>query len=82
MAFPLSILLVLFGIVVIFFLVFSFFNIYHALRYGYATAVNVTVLIVYVLVSGVLLVVAGTYVSIIDWSSPISMLEIFKELAP
>lgn len=74
MSFPIVWLLIPFAVVILFFFVFSFFAIYHAVRFGYATFVNVFVLLLYIVTSLVVLGFIAFYVLSIDWSQLIIIL--------
>lgn len=74
MSFPIIWLLIPFAVVILFFFVFSFFAIYHAVRFGYATFVNVFVLLLYIVTSLVVLGFIAFYVLSIDWSQLIIIL--------
>jgi len=74
MSFPLVWLLIPFAVVILFFFVFSFFALYHAIRFGYLTFVNVFVMLLYVGTSITVLVLIGMYLSTIDWSRTIQLL--------
>ncbi len=74
MSFPLVWLLIPFAVVILFFFVFSFFALYHAIRFGYSTFVNVFVMLLYLGTSITVLVMVGMYLSSIDWSQTIEIL--------
>ena len=73
MSFPLVILLYLFLAFVLFWLVFSFFNIFHAVEFGFASVANATTLIIYVLVSAAILGASIIFINSIDWSQSIDI---------
>jgi hypothetical protein len=73
MSIPIVIFLGLYLLIVLFFLVFSFFNIFHAQRYGLATVTNQTTLWLYVVVSLTVLLMSLIYIGQIDWSQVIEL---------
>lgn len=73
MSFPLVWLLIPFAVVILFFFIFSFFALYHAIRFGYSTFVNVFVMLLYIGTSVAVLTMIGMYIVSIDWSQTIQI---------
>lgn len=74
MSFPLSILYALYLGFVGILLLFSFFNLYHLLRFGSPAAVTFTISAVYLAGMAVLLVASFAFLSTINWSEQIQLL--------
>lgn len=71
-ALPISILLGVFGVYLLLYIIFSFFNLYHLMRYGvYGFGLY---LIVTIYASGTILLATGSYflLSEYNWNAPIS----------
>lgn len=60
-----------FLIVVAFFILYSLFNVYHLLRFGFASFVNIVVIIIYLLVASQLLLLSFDQLRPIDWDQPL-----------
>lgn len=71
MVITLSIFYYLFLIVVFIFALYTLFNFYHLLRFGFFSVTNISVMLAYLLVSGGLLYLAFTFLSFFDWSTPL-----------
>ena len=71
MEFPLSLLLIFYLVMAGLFVIFSIFLVYHALRFGVATRVNIFTLVIYL--AGSLFMLVGSYIYIagIDWGQSI-----------
>ena len=78
MAFPLAILLIPFGLVTLFALVFLFFNLFHLARYGIQSTATTTLMISYVAVFFVVLLGMGAFLATVDWGHIIT----FADLLP
>ena len=68
MAIPIIIFLLLYLMMVTFFILFSIFLLYHAVRFGVANMANMTTMIIYLAVSAGLLFFSYIYIARIDWS--------------
>ena len=73
MSIPITFLLIIYLVFILFWLVFSFFNIFHAAKFGLATAVNKIALTTYIIVSAALLIGSLVYISTVDWSQTIEL---------
>lgn len=73
MELPISLFLGLFGIALLFWLLFSFFGVYHAAKFGMATKVNKSALTVYLLGTLFFVIVAFSIVVTVDWSQTIQI---------
>lgn len=71
MTIHLSIFLIAFYMILVSFIVFAAFNIYHALRFGLASSVNIFVLAVFI--SGSVAIFGFTLPTIVktDWDKPL-----------
>lgn len=74
MGIPLSIFYFIYLIFVIGFLLFTFFNVYHLIRFGFLTAGNIMIIIFYVAVSILIFSISWFYISQIDWQTTIPIL--------
>jgi len=68
MSIPIIIFLGLYLLLIISFIIFSMFLLYHAFRFGVANVTNMMTIVIYLTVSIVLLVTSYYYISQIDWS--------------
>lgn len=76
---PVSIFLYLFGAYMLFYVIYSLFNIYHLVRYGvYSLSLY---LLVAVFTGGTILLVAGSifWLMKFDWSAPLSVNDAIQE---
>ena len=53
------------------FVLYSIFNIYHLVRFGFATATNMAIITVYIALSTAYLMAAFAILSTIDWTTPL-----------
>lgn len=74
MSFPLSLIAFAYLILVGIFCLFSFFNLYHLLRFGSPAIVTLTVSAVYLAGTAVLLVTSWFFLQTVDWSTAIELL--------
>ena len=74
MAFPLSLLSVVYLILVGVFALYSFFNLYHLLRFGSPLAVTLGVSLLYLLGTVAILTVSWEFIRQIDWSQTIELI--------
>lgn len=54
--------------IILFFIVYSFFNFYHLIRFGFASLTNILVMLIYITVSTALIFYSLTLLMQIDWS--------------
>ncbi|OGG89926.1 hypothetical protein A3E04_03915 [Candidatus Kuenenbacteria bacterium RIFCSPHIGHO2_12_FULL_42_14] len=71
MQIPIFIILILYLIAAGFFAVFSLFLVYHALKFGVASVMNVAALFIYVLVAMAIIISSYFYIITVDWSQQI-----------
>jgi hypothetical protein len=71
MLITLSIFYYLFLAVVFIFVLYTLFNFYHLLRFGFFSVTNISVILAYLVISGSLLYLAFTFLSFFDWSTPL-----------
>lgn len=69
MEIPAVILLIAYAVIVFVVCLFSFFNIYHVLRFGMHTLASYAMSIVYVLVVGAILLTTWIAVRTVDWNT-------------
>lgn len=77
-AFPVAILLILFGIFFLIYALYSFFTIYHLLRFGVYGTHLYFVVASYLLVSLVILIISFVALSRYDWTVPLSPSDLFN----
>lgn len=58
-------------VLVLIFIIGSLFNIYHLLRFGFASLVNILVMLVYIIIAGTFLMFTFEKLSTIDWETPL-----------
>ncbi len=80
MTITLSIFYILFLLVVAFFLLFSFFNIYHLLRFGFSSSTNIIIIVIYLAFTSMYLIFAFGYLAQINWQQPLIQTEINANL--
>lgn len=71
MSIPLAILYYLYLVFVAGFLLFTFFNVYHLVRFGFLTIGNIIIIGFYIIVSILILLISWGYISQIDWQQTI-----------
>lgn len=71
MVIPLSIFYFIYAGLVFIFLIFSFFHVYHLVRFGFLSVSNIAVITLYILVSMAILSISWYYISQFDWSAQI-----------
>jgi len=71
MTITISIFLYIFLVAVFIFILYSLFDIYHLLRFGFLSFGNIFVIIVYVIIASAFLLFAFNLLVQIDWSTPI-----------
>lgn len=76
MTIPITVFLFIYLILVLGWLTFTFFNIFHALKFGFSTKANKYTLAIYIIVSALLLVSSLVYVGSVDWAQTIELLSI------
>ena len=86
MGLTLAIIYYIFLAAVFVFVLYSLFNIYHLLRFGFLSVTNVAVILFYIIVSSLLLYFAFSQLLTIDWSQPLvnfdGILDFYKTLIP
>ena len=55
------------------FLIFTFFNVWHMIRFGYLTIANIIIIGFYIIVSILILLISWSYISPIDWSQQLML---------
>jgi hypothetical protein len=68
MQIPIIIFLLLYLMMVTFFILFSIFLLYHALRFGVATKTNMLTIVIYLAVSVTFLISSYIYIVQVNWS--------------
>ncbi len=58
-------------IAVAIFILYGLFNVYHLLKFGFLSAVNVLIVLAYIIVAGGLLSASFSYLLPIDWQQPL-----------
>ena len=54
--------------VVLFFIVYSLFNIYHLIRFGFFSLTNIAVMILYIIVAAILIMYSFELLMQVDWN--------------
>ncbi len=72
MSFPLIIILIFYLIVTLCFLVFTFFNLYHAWRFGMNSFTNFFTIFLYVFSLIILFIWSLSFLTAFDWSTAIN----------
>lgn len=67
----LSIFYYLYLLVVLFVVIYSLFNIYHLLRFGFLSWLNIVVILFYILVLCLFLLASFNILLSIDWTQPL-----------
>lgn len=70
MTIPLWALLIPYGLVAALFVIFSFFNLYHLIRFGFITFGSALFFLIYLGASAIILMVTWSSLQGIDWSMP------------
>ena len=68
--------------VVLFFMIYSLFNIYHLIRFGFFSLTNILVMILYIIVSALLLMYSFELLMPVDWNVTLIDLGNFKINSP
>lgn len=58
------------------FILYSLFNFYHLLRFGFFSFTNIAFMIAYLVVSAVLLALSFNLLAAFDWQTPLFSLEV------
>lgn len=86
MALTLAVIYYVFLVAVGIFVLYSLFNIYHLLRFGFLSVTNILVVLIYILAASFLLYYAFEQLMTVDWSQPLmnfdDMLDIYKNFLP
>jgi hypothetical protein len=69
MEIPLSIFYYLYLICILLFFIWSLFNVYHLLRFGFLSLVNIGIILVYIAVSAAFIMLSLEYLAEFDWSA-------------
>jgi len=75
MSFPLSIFLIIYFIFLVIFILFSYFDIYHLLKFGTLNITNFLVTFIYLGGSILIIFISWQYLSQIDWQQPIELFQ-------
>lgn len=71
MIITLSIFYYLYLLVVMFFILYSLFNIYHLLVFGFSSFVNISIIVLYLVAAMIILYFSFTQLALIDWQQPL-----------
>ena len=71
MTITLAIFYYLFIAIVFIFILYTLFNFYHLLRFGFFSFTNIAVMFAYLVISGSLLVLSFSLLSTFDWGLPL-----------
>jgi len=74
MSFALSLLLLPYGFCLLIFFIFSFFNLYHLVKFGVANTVTLFMLSFYIVGSVLILSISLHFILQINWSNEISLI--------
>lgn len=82
MTFPLYFFLIIYFIFLIAFAVFSYFNIYHIIKFGALNFTNLLATAIYLSVSILILFISWQYIGQTDWKQPIELFGMTKAGLP
>ncbi|MFA4871744.1 MAG: hypothetical protein WC610_01645 [Patescibacteria group bacterium] len=71
MVITISVFYYLYLLVVMFFILYGLFNIYHLLIFGFFSFANILVIVLYVAVAMIILNFSFTQLALIDWQQPL-----------
>lgn len=74
MSIPLSLLFYIYLASIAIFILFSFFNVYHILRFAKTNFFNATIIFLYLFISGVILFVSFWNLGGIDWQTSVDLI--------
>jgi len=74
MEIPLAIFYYIYAAAVLVFLIFTLFNIYHLMRFGYLTISNILIVIFYIFGSVAILAISWDYIGAINWHQSIQII--------
>ena len=72
---PLVIFYYIYLILVLVSLFFTFFNVYHLVRFGFLTISNIVAIAIYIFVSATILLISWNYIGQIDWQQSIPLIQ-------
>ncbi|MDO8669741.1 MAG: hypothetical protein Q7K65_05670 [Candidatus Buchananbacteria bacterium] len=61
----------LYLVIVLFFVIYSFFNIYHLIRFGFASFTNIIIIVAYLIAATFLIAYSFILLNQVDWSLPL-----------
>jgi len=76
MIITLSIFYYLYLVVVFLFILYSLFNFYHLLRFGFFSFANIAFMVAYLVIAGALLALSFNLLAVFDWQTPLFSLKI------
>jgi len=79
MIIPFSIFYYAYLIFVVIFGVYSLFNFYHLIRFGFLSSVNILVMILYAVLSALFIIFTLDQLAVFDWRQPLIDLSIFTQ---
>jgi len=86
MAITLAVIYYVFLVMVGIFVLYSLFNIYHLLRFGFLSIANIVAIMIYITIACFLLYYAFGQLMTVDWSKPLlnmsGILDIYKNFMP
>ena len=62
------------------FLLFTLFNVYHLVRFGFLSIANISIIVFYIGISIMMLLVSWYYIGQIDWQQVIPIVPQFESL--
>jgi len=74
MGIPLSLFYYIYLVFVVVFLFFTFFNVWHLIRFGFLTVGNIVMIAFYILVTIMILLISWYYIGQIDWKETIPIM--------
>jgi len=74
MGFPIAIFYYIYLFFVSIFLLFTIFNVYHLVRFGFLTVGNIVIICFYIAVSILILLISWAYIGQIDWQQIIPII--------
>jgi len=71
MIIPLSVIYYLYLIVIVFFILGSLFNIYHLIRFGFASLANLGVILLFIIIASSIVLFSINSLQSFDWEQPL-----------
>ena len=77
---PLAIILIPYGLFLLFILLYSSFTLYHLLRFGVLSRQLIIVIATYIIGCLFILIISGSFLLTFDWDTPLTFTEFTQEV--